>query len=114
MNTSQHSSQDLAAIRDREARRRTGQPAATASQRAAVDAAEGMPEVVKAARLATSEAFEIGRICTAVTVTVDEDGTATTEECTTVLSIYNEGPQCHSCDAKAGVNVIGRICDAVL
>ena len=34
------------------------------------------------------------------TVTVTEDGTATTDECTTVLSRYNEGPQCHSCDAK--------------
>ncbi|MBD04026.1 MAG: hypothetical protein CME24_06740 [Gemmatimonadetes bacterium] len=90
----------LAAMRDAEARRRNGLPAATAAQRATVEAADLMVEVVKSARLVAVEAFEKGRVCTAVTVTVDEDGTATTDECTTVLSIYNEGPQCHRCDAK--------------
>ena len=100
MNTTQHSTATLAAMRDAEARRRNGLPAATAAQRATVDAAEGMVEVVKAARIVAPETFEKGRICTAVTVTVDEDGTATTDHCTTVLSIYNEGPQCHRCDVK--------------
>ena len=100
MNTTTVSTATLAEMREAEARRRNGLPAATTAHRAAVDAAEGMAEVVKAARLVPVEAFEIGRVCTAVTVTVAEDGTATTDECTTVLSRYNEGPQCHSCDAK--------------
>lgn len=105
MNTTKHSTATLAAMRDAEARRRNGLPAATASQRAAVDAADLMPEVVKAARTVAAETFEIGRICTAVTVTVDEDGTATTDHCTTVLSRYNEGPQCHQCDRNNPIDV---------
>jgi len=95
----------LAAMRDAEARRRNGLPAATAAQRATVEAADGMVEVLKAARTVAAETFEIGRQCTAVTVTTEDDGTATTERCTTIVSRYNEGPQCHQCDRNNPVDI---------
>ena len=103
--TTDTSSATLAAQRDAAARARNGLPAISASHRAAVDAADLYPEVVKAARLVEVEAFEIGRICTSIHVTVDDDGVATTRACTTVISRYNEGPQCHSCDRSNPVDV---------
>lgn len=111
MNTSQHSSQDLAAIRDREARRRTGQPAATASQRAAVDAAEGMVEVVKSARVEPLE--KVRNVwtdrCEGVTIDTDDDGTVHTGTCGAFLSAYNKGTVCAPCQRRIGVDI-----DAIL
>ena len=103
--TTDTSSATLAAQRDAAARARNGLPAISVSHRAAVDAADLYPEVVKAARLVEVEAFEIGRICTSIHTDVDEAGVATTRTCTTVLSRYNEGPQCHSCDRSNPVDV---------
>ena len=100
-----NSSTALAWSRDAVARARNGLPAISASHRAAVDAADLYPEVVKAARLVEVEACEIGRICTSIHTDVDEAGVATTRTCTTVLSRYNEGPQCHSCDRSNPASV---------
>jgi len=57
------------------------------------------------AELVAPETFVKGRQCAFVAVATDDAGVATTEQCTTVLSIYNCGPQCHSHDRSHPVSV---------
>lgn len=63
------------------------------------------------AELVAPETFDKGRRCSHVTVTYEgatahTPGTvATTEQCSTVLSMYNCGPQCHSHDRSHPVTV---------
>ena len=69
------------------------------------------PKMWHGVELVAPDTFDTGRTCSHVTTTYADDGTthilgtATTErDCTTVLSIYNYGPLCHSHTRKVDVS----------
>jgi hypothetical protein len=68
------------------------------------------PKMWNGTGMVAAERFATGRTCSHVTVTIggrdDADwGVRTaTPDCTTVLSVYNDGPLCHSHNRKAPVD----------
>ena len=96
MNTHRSEAQE-ATKRDAIARRRTGVAPATAAQRAAVNGADLMPEVMWSARIVAVPTHPKGRTCNAIVVA----GGLFPIAHGATLSIYNEGPACHSCQRAA-------------
>jgi len=69
------------------------------------------PKMWHGTGMVEAERFPTGRTCSHVTTTYADDGTThilgtatTAPDCTTVLSIYNNGPLCHSHNRKAPVD----------
>ena len=69
------------------------------------------PKMWNGTGMVAAETFPTGRVCSHTTTTYADDGTThilstatTVDDCTSVLSIYNDGPLCHSHNRKVDVS----------